>query len=160
MKNEVLSMALIAKWATNQDLSIEAPHSVRWEDGTRATHEDYLRHMLDTHTLVSECEDGMEVRMFPAIVADVRYDHFAQTWAVGGDGVVPSALDLADPDAPDDQIMAALYTLPMVYRSNICRDRAALGLKPKPIPSCLGPLSPKASSVKGPRPVTPPDVRG
>jgi hypothetical protein len=109
--------------------------------------------------LVSECEDGMEVRMFPAIVADVRYDHFAQTWAIGGDGVVPYPLDLTDPDAPDDQIMAALYTLPMVYRSNICRDRAALGRKPKPNSALFGSPLPKSILREGARPVTPPDVR-
>jgi hypothetical protein len=121
MKNKTSSMTLIAKWTTSQDPSMEPPNSVRWEDGTRATHDDYLQHMLDTHTLVSDCEDGMEVRMFPEIVADVRYDHSAKTWTVGGVGVTPSALDLTDPNAPDDQIMAALYTLPIVYHSNIYR---------------------------------------
>jgi hypothetical protein len=120
-KNETTSMALIAKWNRNQDPSMERPSSVRWEDGTRATHDDYLQHMLDTHTLVGDCEDGVEVRMFPGVVAEVRYDHSAQTWTVGGGGVTPFALDLTDPNAPDDQIMAALYTLPMVYHSNIYR---------------------------------------
>jgi hypothetical protein len=120
-KNEIMSTALIAKWTTNQDPSIEQPSSVCWEDGSPATHDDYLRHVPDTHMLVGDCEDGMEVRMFPGIVADVRYDHSAQTWAVGGVGVTPAALDLTDPNAPDDQIIAALYTLPIVYRSNICR---------------------------------------
>jgi hypothetical protein len=125
------AIALIAKWAPNQNPSVEPPNSVRWEDGTPATHDDYLQHMVDTHIIVGDCEDGTEVRMFPGIVADVRYDCSAKTWAVGGAGVTPSGLDLTDPDARDDQIMAALYTLPIVYRSNICRDQAALGRKPE-----------------------------
>jgi hypothetical protein len=45
----------------------------------------------------------------------------AQNWIVNGIGVTASALDLTDPDAPDDQITAALYILPIVYRANIHR---------------------------------------
>jgi hypothetical protein len=121
MKKEASSMALIARWAANQDPSIESPNSVHWENGTPATHEDYLLHMLDTHTLVDDGEDGTAIRMLPGIVAEVRYDHFAQTWAVGGIGVTPAALSLPDPNAPDDQIIAALHTLPTVYRPTIHR---------------------------------------
>ncbi|WP_433968294.1 hypothetical protein [Tunturiibacter gelidiferens] len=121
MKNSISPMELIAKWNPSQDMSVELPSSVRWADGTCATHNDYLQHMLDTHTFVGDCENGREIRMFPNIVADVRYDHSAQTWAVSGVGVTPSALALTDPDASDDQITAALYALPVVYRSNIRR---------------------------------------
>ena len=97
---------------------------MRWADGTPATHNDYLKHRLDTHTFVGDGENGMELRMFPGIVADVLYDSSALTWTVSGVDVRSSALDLTDPTAPDDRIIAALYALPVVYRSNIIREQS------------------------------------
>ena len=121
MKNTKSMMDLIATWTRDQDMSVELPNAVRWADGTPATHNDYLEHVLDTHTFVGDCVNGMERRIFPGIVADVRYDSYAQTWTVSGVDVTRSALDLIDADAPDDQIVAALYALPIVYRPNIIR---------------------------------------
>jgi hypothetical protein len=117
MKNTQSVMDLIATWTPDQDMSVELPSAVRWANGTPATHSDYLEHMLATHAFVGDGENGIELRIFPGIVADVRYDSYARTWTVSGVDVTSSALDLTDPDAPDDQIVAALYALPVVYRS-------------------------------------------
>jgi hypothetical protein len=112
--------ALIAKWMIDQDASIDPPRVVRWADGSPATHIDYLTHMVDTHTCISGI-NGIELHMFPDVMADVRYDDFARTWVISGVGVTPAALDLTDPNAPDEQIIAELYTYPIVYRARIHR---------------------------------------
>lgn len=108
--------ALIAEWAFDQDPSADPPNAVRWANGSPATYNDYLTHMVDTHTWV-----GGELRMFPDIIADVNYNHSARVWVVSGDGITSVALDLTDPHAPDDQIIAELYTCPIVFRARIHR---------------------------------------
>jgi hypothetical protein len=120
MSKTAKNLALIAKWTIDQDAGVDPPRTVRWGDGSAATHTDSLTHLVDTHTWVSGVE-GMELRMFPDIIADVRYDEFARTWVVCGSGVTSAALDLPDPNAPDDQIKAALYTFPVVYQARVHR---------------------------------------
>jgi hypothetical protein len=111
---------LIAGWTLTQDPSIDPPHKVCWSDGTPATHNDYLTHLVDTHRWI-DGTDGMELHMFLDIIADVRYEDFARTWVVSGVGVTSASLDLTDPNAPDDQIKAALYSFPVVYSARIHR---------------------------------------
>src|SRR6266478_1538277 len=106
---------LIAKWTPGQDFSADRPYTVVWGDGRPATYEDYLAHMVGTHSWL-EGSNGMELYMFSDIVAEVRYDHHVQRWHVSGIGVTPATLDLTDPNAPDDQIVAELYTHPIVYQ--------------------------------------------
>jgi hypothetical protein len=111
---------LVARWAWNQDSSTEPPVSVTWGDGRPATYSDYLSHRLDTHELV-ETAVGLECRMYPQIEGHVRYDFYAGTWFLTGDGIEETSLSLTDPDATDGEIMAALYELPVVYRCQIHR---------------------------------------
>jgi hypothetical protein len=59
--------------------------------------------------------------MFPEIVAEVTFDRDAKDWIVRGPGVTTVCLELNDPNAKDDEIMAALYTFPVVYRANVVR---------------------------------------
>ena len=120
MSKTAKNTALIVKWTLDQDSSVDPPRTVRWGDGSVATHDDYLTPIEDTHTCVSGV-DGMELHISTDIKADVRYDHSARTWVISGVGVTPAALDLADPNAPDDQIRAALYSFPVVYRARIHR---------------------------------------
>jgi hypothetical protein len=42
-------------------------------------------------------------------------------WMVTGPGIATVGLELHDPNAKDEQIIAELYTFPMVYRANIVR---------------------------------------
>jgi hypothetical protein len=111
---------LVAKWTWEQDSAVDPPASVKWGDGRPATLDDYVGHTGDTHVLV-ESTDGLECRIFPDIVADVRYDAFARTWFVTGAGVETMSLDLSDLNATDHEITAALYELPTVYRAVIHR---------------------------------------
>jgi len=114
-------MALIAKWATHEGATLEPPHLVQWEDGTPATQDDYRKHLADTHTWIIKSPSGIERRIFPDIIADVRYDAVGGTWAIGGQGVEPAALSLTNPDATDDQIVEELYAFPIIYRAQIHR---------------------------------------
>lgn len=114
-------MILIACWTQDQDPSVEHPKSVRWADGRKATLDDYQRHMLDTHKLIYDGTGLMELHMFPNIVAEVSYDLQAKAWMVSGRGVIPQMLDITDPQAEDDQIIAELYSFPVVYRAIIKR---------------------------------------
>ncbi|HSY35611.1 MAG TPA: hypothetical protein VK814_07675 [Acidobacteriaceae bacterium] len=59
--------------------------------------------------------------MFPDIVADVTFDPLVGDWVVRGQGVVPGALDVKDPNVPDSEIIAALFTFPTYYRPRINR---------------------------------------
>jgi hypothetical protein len=114
-------MKLIATWLRDQDISEEDPHSIRWEDGSVATLADYVRHSTDTHMWLGDCNDAQEMHMLPEVVAEVTYDRLAGHWCIGGPGVCPNTLDLSDPNAKDEEIIAELYTFPIVYRARICR---------------------------------------
>jgi hypothetical protein len=94
---------------------------VQWEGGTPATHEDYWKHIDDTHTWVVKSPSTIERRIFPDIVADVRFDALAEVWAISGPGIEPASLTLKNPNAIDDQIVEELYTLPTIYRARIHR---------------------------------------
>ncbi len=114
-------MILIASWNRHQDMSMELPSSVKWEDGSPATLEDYREHELDTHTFVDEFPDHVEKHMFPNVVAEVVYDSAAGSWVISGRGVRPQSLDLPDPQAKDEEIYSELYTFPIVYKAIIKR---------------------------------------
>jgi hypothetical protein len=120
MPHEEKRGTLIARWRPEQDCSLDLPHTVYWSDGSPATTEDYLTHLLDTHTLSSDT-DGIKLHMFPDVVADVHYDRTSRAWVVSGVGVKPAVLNISDRSATDDSILAELYTWPIVYRARIHR---------------------------------------
>lgn len=111
---------LIAKWNLKQDPSIDMPIRVFWADGRPATHQDFLTHRLDTHEIVITSK-GIEMRIYPNLIADVRFDYYAGTWFVVPPDEQPVSLDLPNIRATDEEITAALYQLPRVYRSVIHR---------------------------------------
>jgi hypothetical protein len=119
-RNELM-MTLIARWVTNEDATLEPPTVLQWEDGTPATQDDYLKHLSDTHAWVITPLLGIERRAYPNIVADVRFDGAAGSWVISGQEVIPASLELPDRDATDDQILAELYTYPVIYRARIHR---------------------------------------
>ena len=111
---------LIATWKIAQDLTIDHPSTIRWADGDPASFDDYLTYSSATHTFVVR-KDGVELHMYPAVVGDVSYDLRARRWIMNL-GVAPGVfLDVADPSAPDDQILAELFTYPVIYRVRIHR---------------------------------------
>jgi hypothetical protein len=119
-------MRLIASWTPDQDPSTEMPTAVKWEDGTPATLDDFAKHQLDTYTLRTGRDGGMERHIFPSISVEVVYDWFAKDWVMKGSGVITAALELHNPDATDVQITAELFTFPVVYRANIVRTPAVV----------------------------------
>jgi len=111
---------LIAKWTSEQDPVFEDPACVVWGDGRPAYQEDYLIHRSDTRELV-DTPDGMEMHMFPSVVADIRFDAFYGTWFVTAKGQESISLDLFNVDATDAEIRSALHDLAVIYRAVIHR---------------------------------------
>jgi hypothetical protein len=114
-------MTLIARWTLAQEHAFDPPDAVFRGDGRPATYQDYLDHAGDTHELVDSPDGSLEKRMYPWITADVRYDGYANLWFVVATGQQPISLDLSDVNATDSEITAALYELPLVYKSRIWR---------------------------------------
>jgi hypothetical protein len=112
--------ALIAKWTDPEDAIHRDPSVIQWEDGSPATLDDYNARIDDTHIIIHRPQ-GVELRMFPDIVAEVRYDSMTGVWGVTGLGIPPFALSLTDRDATDFQILGELYEFPIVYRVRIHR---------------------------------------
>lgn len=110
---------LIAEWGATQNAAVDMPIRVIWENGQQATLRDYIRHRRDTHELVVTTA-GAEMRMYPELVADVRYDYYTGVWWVVPPGEEPVALALLY-GATDEEIVADLSRLPRVYRAVIHR---------------------------------------
>lgn len=114
-------MNLIARWyGKNPDMN-NPPEEVRWGNGIPATLDDYRQHGIYTSRIIESDAGYVEQVFEPDIVADVRFDSFAGHWTISGEGVQPEALFLNDPDATNEQIIAELFTLPIVYRARIHR---------------------------------------
>jgi hypothetical protein len=114
-------MRLIAGWKKDQDTTRDEPCWITWGDGTAATVDDYRKHQLDTRTLRFDDPDYIVLDMYPDLVADVTFDRDARDWVVRGPGVTTVGLELHDPNAKDEQIIAELHSFPLVYRANIIR---------------------------------------
>jgi hypothetical protein len=122
MKKRNFDLALIATWAMGEDPTVDPPSTVKWEDGSPATTQDYIAHLDDTFRWEGDAHDCHQKVIYPQIVGDLHFDKIAGVWALSGRDVTPTALDITDPDAPDDQLIAELYSFPMVYRAKIHRS--------------------------------------
>ena len=71
-------MRLIASWTSDQEPGTEMPTTLKWEDGTPATLDDFAQHQLDTRTLVAGRDGGMEQHFFPDVFAEIVFDEFAK----------------------------------------------------------------------------------
>jgi hypothetical protein len=117
-------MKLIAVFAEESCEEID-PKSVRWEDGTAATLDDYHKHLVDTHIFWQNDAGELEVHMCPEIPAEVAFESNVGDWVVRGPGVTTAALELRNPDATDSEINIALAGPPLVYRARINRQPAS-----------------------------------
>lgn len=114
-------MRLIASWPNGKHPSSDVPTSIRWEDGRQGTPADLHAHNCDTYCLTHLANGATQMDIFPEIVGVVSYCDHGKRWGIKGDGVEAIALPIADRNATDQQIHAALYTLPMKYRVVIRR---------------------------------------
>jgi hypothetical protein len=112
---------LVARWETNDHNVFNEPVSIMWADGKPATIDDLARHQLDTHLYVSK-RHGLELHMYPNVVADVVYDEAIGAWKRTGLGIPIGILDVRDRNASDEQIYVDLTTFPVFYRPRIIRD--------------------------------------
>ena len=111
---------LIARFSADQHLIYDKPDRIHWDSGRPASLETYRRHRADTHTLI-QTTYGVELRMYPELVAEVRFDAFHQLWFVVPEGGEPISLDLRRPNATDLDIRAALFRFPVFYQARIHR---------------------------------------
>jgi len=111
---------LVARFAADSDLVYDRPLEIRWDNGGPASLETYRRHRADTRTLI-QTADGMELRLYPEITGDVRFDAFHRLWFVVPVGGEPLSLDLRRPDATDLDLRAALFRMPVFYKARIHR---------------------------------------
>jgi len=105
---------LVVRFRADSDLVYDQPLEIHWNDGHPASPETYRRHRADTRALV-QTPEGIELRFFPDVRADVRFDGYWQAWFVVPVGGEPLSLDLRRPNATDLDIRAALFRLPAVY---------------------------------------------
>jgi hypothetical protein len=110
---------IIASWAPGIDVSAEPPTSIRHENGGIVPIELYQEHSVGTHAWISAADGRSELHMFPGVITDVAYDCSLQRWVLDGPMELRIVLDLADPMLKDDQIIAELFTYPIVYRARI-----------------------------------------
>lgn len=115
------TFALIARWKVAKDIYFTPPDRVRWDDGSPATVDEYWAHELDTQECIQGDKGGLEMRIYPEIIADVEFNPSLGAWVADGPGVASSALEESDPDASDDFILAALCRLPIYYRARVHR---------------------------------------
>lgn len=118
-----LKTVLTARWTENQESPFDPPTTLKWNDGSAGTFDEFMTHLVDTSTLEYR-NGGMEMTMFVDVCADVRYDSNAKSWVVYGPLTGPMSLDLLDPLAPSDQIESRLSILPVYYKARIHRDPA------------------------------------
>ena len=74
-------LTLIARWNRAQDPAVDMPARVTWGRKRPAMLQDYITHREDTGEMV-ETPRGAELRMYPELVADVRYDYYTGLWWV------------------------------------------------------------------------------
>jgi hypothetical protein len=84
---------LIAIWGPSQDISVEQPRSIRWEDGMQATLNDYMEYYNGTRVLCEDHPHQIKLIMFPDVIGDVVYDVFAGSWVVKDAGFGGWSLD-------------------------------------------------------------------
>jgi hypothetical protein len=112
---------LTARWTENQESPFDPPTTLKWNDGSVGTFDEFMTHLGDTSTLEYR-NGGMEMTMFVDVCADVRYDMAAKSWVVDGPLTGPMSLDLSDPLAASDQIESRLSILSVYYRARVHRD--------------------------------------
>lgn len=121
MTSPKITMKLFAKWSRGQDPSCDNPIEIQWEDGRVASLDEYIRHLDDTH-VIRIVNDRVVRITFPGLIADVRFDREISRWVCAAHGQSSIIMELSTHDVSDDQIVAELYTYPIVYKALIHRD--------------------------------------
>jgi len=116
------TICLIARWRRGQNPYLDNPVEIVWDGQGPATLDDYIEHQGCSHQYLRDQKTGaVEIRLWPEIVADVRWDATVGAWVVSGPCVNPATLPYLNRHAKDDQIIGALFRFPIVYRARIFR---------------------------------------
>ena len=82
---------------------------------------DFHRHELDSHLLLQELPERFVKHMFPDVEAEARFHALAGQWALYCGSHRPLMIGLTDPLAKDEEILAEVWTMPIVLRVRIVR---------------------------------------
>ena len=81
---------LIARWTSTQDPAVDCPQAVFGDDGRpQLTKTTSIILTTRTNELFEGPDGNLERRMYPSIVADVRYDGYMRLWFVVAPGEAP-----------------------------------------------------------------------
>jgi hypothetical protein len=105
MCEEDLALSLIARWSWNND-NDQLPNSVVWSDGSPSTASDFKKHRKDT--AIQLLSPHREMRFYPRIRAEVKFNSRLNAWTATGAGVTPIILRLKDQQATDARILREL----------------------------------------------------
>ena len=86
-------MRLTATWENGSDPSVDAPNSIKWEDGRTGTLEDLRAHNRDTYSLTHPEDATTQMDIYSEIIAEAKFCEFGGVWGLNGDGVQPVALN-------------------------------------------------------------------
>ena len=103
-------MRLFAKWLPDQDSNEEAPAVIVWEDGTKATIQDYAKHYASHQTLVVNRKKGDVLILYTDEMSDVSFNHSLSKWVYTTPNKIEIILNLSDPEADDAAINEAIAT--------------------------------------------------
>jgi hypothetical protein len=120
-------MILIAVWLVGRDPA-ESPSLIYWADGTIATEEDYVRHLDDTYTFVSNPDGSLQKLVFPELSGEAFYDSIERVWKIRPHGKILQT-DLRNPLAHDHDIVVEMSTFPIVYNLTVSRTKATENLR-------------------------------
>jgi hypothetical protein len=115
-------MILVADWLEGRDPSTEPPSLIHWADGSVATLADFARNFHHTNMMIVRPDGSLQQIFLPDFSGSAFYDTAERVWRVRPEGETIQ-LSLEDPFASDDDIIAEIFTFPIVYRSKINRAK-------------------------------------
>jgi len=114
---------LLVYWGAAETANMQEPEEIKWDDGSPATLEDYVR--LSSSTQCSHgTERGMVTIFMPDVVAVASYDAAKGHWVVQevGSKAEPFPLLQTNPAATDEELQYEIANHRVAYRTTIDRS--------------------------------------
>jgi len=114
---------LIVHWGQAETADMQEPQEIKWDDGTPATLDDYIR--LSSSTQCSHgTERGMVTIFYSNVVAVASYDASKGHWVIQEQGSRggPAQLLQTNPAATDEELQYEIANHRVAYRTTINRS--------------------------------------
>jgi hypothetical protein len=111
-------MKLVIFWGKDEP-NLQDPQTIKWEDGTPATLEDYYAHSTDT-CVEHLTDEGFFSVYDPSMIARTRWDFDEGHWVCEAPDE-EIILDITDPLASDEDIRSELRNYRVMYKTTIER---------------------------------------